>query len=84
MDKKVSCIIPAYNEEKTITDTIKTALETPEIGEVIVVNDGSEDNTKEKVSNFQSASQQGGFSNFHKKKNFKFVIFKAEIKSMTN
>jgi glycosyltransferase involved in cell wall biosynthesis len=68
MDKKVSCIIPAYNEEKTITDTIKTALETPEIGEVIAVNDGSEDKTKEKVSNLQ-------FSNFQNKK-YKFINLK--------
>lgn len=64
MDSKVSCIIPAFNEEITIVNTIKTALNTPEIGEVIVVNDGSKDNTEEKISNFQ------------KKKRFKFVNLK--------
>jgi len=63
MDKKVSCIIPAYNEEKTISDAIKTALETPEIGEVIVINDGSKDKTKDKISNFQN-------------KNIKFINLK--------
>ncbi|MCD6225595.1 glycosyltransferase family 2 protein [bacterium] len=45
----VTCIIPAYNEEKTIAGVVRTCLETPEIGEVIVVNDGSEDNTLKKL-----------------------------------
>ncbi len=42
---KVSCIIPAHNEEKTIKGVISACLKTPEIGEVIVVSDGSVDNT---------------------------------------
>ncbi len=54
MDKKVSCIIPAYNEEKTIVNTIKVALQTPEIGEVVVVNDGSEDTTKDKINKLKA------------------------------
>ncbi|MBU2591941.1 MAG: glycosyltransferase family 2 protein [Patescibacteria group bacterium] len=49
MIKKVSCIIPAFNEEKTIAGVIKTCLETPEIDEVIVVSDGSEDKTVAEV-----------------------------------
>ncbi len=52
---KVSCIIPAYNEEKTIVKTIRTALDTPEIGEVIVVNDGSTDNTKIDVKKIKNS-----------------------------
>lgn len=53
MDIKVSCIIPAYNEEKTIAGVINVCLETPEIDEVIVVNDGSKDKTKEKITQFK-------------------------------
>ena len=39
-----SILIPAYNEEKTIASVIKVALES-NLGEVLVVDDGSTDNT---------------------------------------
>ncbi|BCX15700.1 MAG: hypothetical protein KatS3mg097_592 [Candidatus Parcubacteria bacterium] len=42
-----SCIIPAYNEEKTIGLVIKAALQHPLIKEVIVISDGSTDQTKD-------------------------------------
>lgn len=42
---KISLIIPAYNEEKTIGNVISVALENPFIDEVVVVNDGSKDRT---------------------------------------
>ncbi len=46
---KVSVLIPAYNEEKSIVDTIKRIkkvfLEIKESYEIIVINDGSKDNT---------------------------------------
>jgi glycosyltransferase involved in cell wall biosynthesis len=42
---KVSAIIPAFNEEKTIASVIKSAKSTFLISEVIVVDDGSFDNT---------------------------------------
>jgi len=47
----VSFIIPAYNEEKTITESIKSIFDSDykNIIEVIVVNDGSTDNTKKIV-----------------------------------
>lgn len=42
----VSVIVPAYNEEKTILDTVKSVLSSdyPKF-EVVVINDGSKDNT---------------------------------------
>lgn len=46
---RVSCIVPAYNEGPRIRAVLETVLETPEIGEVIVVEDGSTDNTAEIV-----------------------------------
>ncbi|MDD5191855.1 MAG: glycosyltransferase [Candidatus Nanoarchaeia archaeon] len=43
----VSFVVPAYNEEKTIEDTIKNIFNVDyDMLEVIVVNDGSTDNTK--------------------------------------
>jgi cellulose synthase/poly-beta-1,6-N-acetylglucosamine synthase-like glycosyltransferase len=46
--KPISIIVPAYNEEMTIIDTVKSILflRYPEF-EVLVVNDGSEDETLE-------------------------------------
>jgi cellulose synthase/poly-beta-1,6-N-acetylglucosamine synthase-like glycosyltransferase len=51
--KPISIIAPAYNEEKTIIESIQSllSLEYP-IYEVIVVNDGSTDKTLEKLINF--------------------------------
>lgn len=50
---KVTVLIPAYNEEKTIRGTITSLLESeyPDF-EIIVVNDGSTDNTEEAISEF--------------------------------
>ena len=52
--KKISCIIPAYNEENGIENVLNVAA--PLIGkylsEVIVVDDGSSDNTKQIVKKF--------------------------------
>ncbi len=44
---KVSIIIPAYNEEKTIRSVVNTSLACSLVGEVIVINDGSTDKTVE-------------------------------------
>lgn len=42
---KVAVLIPAFNEEKIIGDTVHAALEMPGIDEVVVIDDGSEDET---------------------------------------
>ncbi len=42
-------IIPAYNEEETIADVLKTAKRANLFSEIIVVSDGSTDNTVQKV-----------------------------------
>jgi len=42
---KVSVLIPAYNEEKKIFDTVSTVLSIPSVSEVVVVDDASRDNT---------------------------------------
>ncbi len=45
--KKASAIICVYNEEKTIKDVILSVSEAIIVSEIIVVNDGSTDNTKQ-------------------------------------
>lgn len=46
----ISIIVPAYNEEVTITQTIRSLLSLDyRIYEIIVVNDGSKDNTEQVV-----------------------------------
>lgn len=44
---KTSVIIPAYNEEHTIAEVIKTVKKVPEIESIVVVSDGSTDRTVE-------------------------------------
>ena len=51
MTEKVSIVIPAFNAEKTITETIRACLgqDYSRIEEIIVVDDGSADRTGERV-----------------------------------
>ena len=56
-DKKISVIIPAYNEEttivKTLEETIKVLNDYKDLNyEIIIVNDGSSDNTYNLAKNF--------------------------------
>ncbi len=41
----ISALIPAFNEEKTIGNVISVLKRCKEISEIIVINDGSQDNT---------------------------------------
>ena len=54
---KVAIIIPAFNEEETITKVVKEA---SKFGKVIVINDGSSDKTGEK------AKRSGAILQIHK------------------
>lgn len=49
---KVSCIIPAYNESSRIINVLSIVSGHPLIDELIVVNDGSTDDTSSVVSKF--------------------------------
>lgn len=45
----ISCIIPAYNEQDRITAVLNVVKQSPLIDEIVVVNDGSTDGTKDIV-----------------------------------
>lgn len=48
----LTVVMPVYNEEKTITTIVEKVLERPEVGELIIVNDASKDNSWEKLQTF--------------------------------
>ena len=50
---KVSCIIPAYNEELRIGTVLRAVYEHPLIDEIIVVDDGSQDRIEDVVKKFE-------------------------------
>ncbi len=54
MTEMVSCIIPAYNEERYLSNILKVTKDHPLIKEVIVVDDASTDKTSMIVENFGS------------------------------
>jgi polyisoprenyl-phosphate glycosyltransferase len=49
---KISVIIPAFNEARTVGSLIQITTLWPQVGEVIVVNDGSKDDTEGQVVRF--------------------------------
>lgn len=51
---KLSVIIPVYNEEKTVASVIRRVRDTPFEKEIVVVDDGSRDKTREVLKQFDS------------------------------
>jgi len=56
---KVAAIVPAYNEEKTIGNVLKTLKLAKELNEIIVVSDGSTDKTVQISKSFGSEVLEG-------------------------
>lgn len=48
--QKVSVIIPAYNEEDTVAKVVNVVKNVSFVDEIIVINDGSSDNTEEEAT----------------------------------
>jgi len=49
----ITSIIPVYNEERTIEDVLKVLVESKMLDEIVVVNDGSTDNTQKIIEKFK-------------------------------
>ena len=48
----LTVVMPVYNEESTIITIVENVLARPEVGELIIVNDASKDNSWEKLQTF--------------------------------
>jgi glycosyltransferase involved in cell wall biosynthesis len=69
---KLSIIIPVFNEEKTIVQVLErvVAVRFPDITkEIIVVNDGSKDNTAERIEEYIKKTNPKNFSFINNKQN---------------
>ena len=53
----LSVVMPAYNEENSIVTIVERVLLRPEVGELIIVNDASTDNTWKKLQTFADNSK---------------------------
>lgn len=56
--RSYSIVIPAYNEGKRILNVLKVLSQIPEIKEIIVVDDGSKDDTSAVVQSFHKNDQR--------------------------
>ena len=54
MNSYISIIIPAYNEENKIKDTLENIKDIDEINEVLVIDDGSSDKTSQVAKSVKS------------------------------
>ena len=54
--KKVSCIMPAYNEESRILNVLNVVIGHPLIDEIIVIDDGSVDGTRKIIRNLKGVT----------------------------
>ena len=79
MDKRVSVVIPAFNEEKSIAHVIDTVKKVSNITEIIVVDDGSEDKTYDLASKYDDIILLK-----HYKNKGKGSAMKTGLKKVTN
>ena len=55
LTENLTVIIPCYNEEKTILTLLNTVLNQPQVGEVIVINDNSGDNSENLIRSLKDS-----------------------------
>ena len=75
--KRISCIIPAYNEGKRIVNVLSIVDGHPLIDEIIVINDGSTDNTLNVLKKFKNIT----LITYDKNKGKSFAVYKGIKKS---
>ena len=54
MDAKLTLVMPAFNEVQTIEETIKKVISQDFVNQLIVVDDGSTDGTRELLNNLNN------------------------------
>ena len=79
---KITVIIPAYNEAKTIHEIIHRVKATGLIDEIIVVDDGSKDGTREILS--EIAESEGVRVILHERNQGKGAAVRTGIQNATN
>lgn len=78
----VSVIIPAYNESRTIKEILRRVLSVPLRIEVLIVNDGSSDSTKELIENLVD-QENSIFAVHHTKNRGKGRAIRTALESCT-
>jgi glycosyltransferase involved in cell wall biosynthesis len=62
---KLSVVIPAYNERKSIRDCLARVAASPVPKEIIIVDDGSTDGTRDILRELQAVGAEAGERDFH-------------------
>lgn len=55
---KLSVLVPVYNEERTLAEVVRRVCAFPMAKEIILVDDGSQDKSREILTRLQAANQQ--------------------------
>ncbi len=79
---KISIIIPVFNEQKTVEEVIKKVLNLPLEKEIIVVDDGSTDGTREILEQLKVKSEKLKVM-FHKKNSGKGSAIRTALSEVS-
>ncbi|MBD3279139.1 MAG: glycosyltransferase [Candidatus Pacebacteria bacterium] len=83
---KLSLIVPVYNEQNTVQEILKRVLKIKAVDEVVIVNDGSTDETLKKINQFVkklSATKKKKIHLFDKKNGGKGSAVRYGLKKVT-